>query len=50
VTGRYTMTPVPSGGGTIVRANVWTAKGYSSKTFTTAAEAMPWIQRKLATP
>jgi hypothetical protein len=30
----------------LARANVWTAKGYSSRTFKTAAEAAAWTPRK----
>lgn len=27
----------------LARANVWTAKGYSTRTFNTAAEANAWV-------
>jgi hypothetical protein len=41
---RSTVTALQdSTGRWIARANVWTAKGYSSKTFNTVAEAKAWV-------
>jgi hypothetical protein len=37
---RHTITAMPSG---LVRANVWTEHGASSKTFQTASEARGWV-------
>jgi hypothetical protein len=41
---RRTVTPLQdSTGRWIARANVWTAKGYSTRTFNTVAEAEEWV-------
>lgn len=39
---RRSVTVVHDTTGTYARANVWTAKGYSTKTFRTHAEAKSW--------
>lgn len=40
---RRTTTPLLMDGQTFARANVWTEKGYSTKTFATPGEADRWI-------
>lgn len=43
---RRSITPLQDNTGRwITRANVWTAKGYSSKTFNTVAEATSWVPK-----
>lgn len=42
---RRSVTVAVIGGITYARANVWTAKGASSKTFLTHAEASAWVPR-----
>ena len=32
----------------LVRAHVWTAMGYSTRTFMNAGDALPWARVKLA--
>lgn len=40
---RRTTTPLPMDGQTFARANVWTERGYSTRTFSTPGEADRWI-------
>jgi hypothetical protein len=44
---RIEVVPMPHITGTLARANVWTDKGHSSKTFATYAEAQNWAKLKV---